>query len=149
MEEASKLCTISKLASANMKSRLRMVTLYAIGQSMNYLVCGAINKSELMIGYFTKYGDSGSDLLPIADLLKHEVYELALYLDIPKEITTKPPSGGLWSGQTDENEIGLPYSVIDRFIAKGEADTETANKLKHMNSISEHKRATPEICLIK
>ena len=147
--EASKLCEISKLAEANTKSRLRMTTLYAVGQSMNYLVCGTSNKSELTIGYFTKYGDSGSDLLPIADLLKHEIYELAEYLDIPEEIIKKPPSAGLWKGQTDELEIGLPYSVIDHFIVTGEAEIAAAQKINRMNSLSAHKRATPPICLIK
>jgi NAD+ synthase len=148
IKEASGLCEISKLAKANAKSRLRMTILYTIGQSNNYLVCGTSNKSEMTIGYFTKYGDSGCDLLPIADLLKCEVYKLAEYLDIPKEIIEKPPSGGLWNGQTDEQEIGLPYSVIDSFIATGEADIEAKNKINQMNLVSAHKRTTPPICLI-
>ena len=148
IKEVSKLCEISKLAEANTKSRLRMVTLYTIGQSKNYLVCGTCNKSEFITGYFTKYGDSGSDLLPVADLLKREIYELAEYLDIPIEIIKKPPSAGLWSGQTDEDEIGLSYTVIDRFIATGQADTAAANKINLMKSLSAHKRAIPPICII-
>ena len=149
VKEASKSCEISKIAKANTKSRLRMINLYLVGQSMNYLVCGASNKSEYTIGYFTKYGDSGCDLLPIADLLKREIYELAEYLDIPKEIVEKPPSAGLWEGQTDEREIGLPYSAIDSFIETGEADTQAANiMINRMNYLSAHKRATPPVCMI-
>jgi NAD+ synthase len=148
MKEVSELCDISKIARANTKSRLRMTILYTIGQSKNYLVCGTSNKSEFTIGYFTKYGDSGCDLLPIADLRKCEIYELAEYLDVPKEIILKPPSAGLWGGQTDEHEIGLTYSVIDSYIATGEADIESANKINLMKSSSEHKRAMPQICMI-
>lgn len=148
MKEASRSCGISKLSGANTKSRLRMVALYTIGQSKNYLVCGASNKSEFTIGYFTKYGDSGSDLLPVADLLKREIFALARFFEIPDEIVKKPPSAGLWSGQTDEDEIGLPYSVIDHFIATGEADATAASRINHMNALSAHKRATPPICII-
>jgi len=148
VKETSKLCEISKLAAANTKSRLRMTTLYTIGQSKNYLVCGASNKSELIIGYFTKHGDSGCDLLPVADLLKREIYELAEYLDIPKEIIEKPPSAGLWNGQTDEQEIGLSYAIIDNFIVTGEADIAAVSRINLMNSLSVHKRTTPPICMI-
>ncbi|MCL1940424.1 MAG: NAD(+) synthase [Synergistaceae bacterium] len=148
IKKVSKLYEISKLAEANTKSRLRMVTLYVIGQPKKYLICGTSNKSEYTIGYFTKYGDSGSDLLPLADLLKAEIYELAEYLDIPEEIVKKPPSAGLWDGQTDEDEIGLPYSVIDHFIATGEADAAAVEKINLMNSLSAHKRAVPPICVI-
>ena len=148
IEEASKSREISKLARANTKSRLRMTTLYTIGQSINYLVCGTSNKSEFTIGYFTKYGDSGCDLLPVADLLKCEIYELASYLNIPGEIIAKPPSGGLWEGQTDEREIGLPYSVIDSYIATGEASGADASRINLMNSSSAHKRESPPICKI-
>ena len=147
IKEASRICEISEVARANTKARLRMVTLYTVGQAKNYLVCGTSNKSEFMIGYFTKYGDSGSDLMPLADLLKREIYELAEYLDIPKEITEKPPSAGLWDGQTDEGEIGLSYAAIDHFIATGEADADAANKINLMNSLSAHKRAAPPICV--
>jgi NAD+ synthase len=149
IKEASRICEVSKLAVANTISRLRMTTLYAVGQSMNYLVCGSSNKSEFTLGYFTKYGDSGCDLLPIADLLKREIYEIAEYFDIPRKIIDKPPSAGLWKGQTDEQEIGLPYSVIDQFIATGEADISAADIINRMNSLSAHKRAIPPICTIK
>ena len=148
IEVVSKSREISKLARANTKSRLRMTTLYTIGQSVNYLVCGTSNKSEFTIGYFTKHGDSGCDLLPLADLLKYEIYKLAEYLDIPKEIISKPPSGGLWEGQTDEGEIGLPYSVIDSYISAREASGADANKIDLMHSSSAHKRETPPICKI-
>jgi NAD+ synthase len=148
IKEVSRFCEISKQAEANTKSRLRMTTLYTIGQSKNYLVCGASHKPELILGYFTKHGDSGCDLLPIADLLKYKIYELAEYFDIPREIVNKPPSAGLWSDQTDESEIGLPYSVIDHFIATGEADSAATKRINLMNSLSAHKRTTPPICMV-
>src|SRR5690554_366663 len=88
------------LAKANLKPRLRMMTLYYFAQEMGYLVCGTSNKSELHVGYFTKHGDSGVDLLPLADFVKEEVFELARLLDIPAEIIEKPPSAGLWENQT-------------------------------------------------
>ncbi len=86
-----------------------MSTLYAIANAMNYLVVGTDNAAELYTGYFTKYGDGGVDLLPIADLLKRDVYEVARYLDVPASVLNKDPSAGLWDGQTDEEELGITY----------------------------------------
>ncbi|MGM0396391.1 MAG: NAD(+) synthase [Bacillota bacterium] len=131
------------LAKANLKPRLRMMTLYYFAQEMGYLVCGTSNKSELHVGYFTKHGDSGVDLLPIADFVKEEVYELARLLDVPVEIIEKPPSAGLWENQTDEKEMGFTYQVLDKYIRTGEGPEESVNKIKHMNKISEHKRNYP------
>lgn len=99
----------NQLALSNIKPRLRMTTLYYYAQINNYLVLGPTNKSEFVTGYFTKHGDSGVDLLPIADFVKGEIYEMARILDIPKEIINKPPSAGLVKNQTDEDEMGIKY----------------------------------------
>jgi NAD+ synthase len=96
-----------RLAVGNLKPRLRMATLYYYANSRNYLVMGTGNKCELACGYFTKYGDGGVDILPLGDLLKTQVRKLACELGIPEEIITKPPSAGLWEGQTDEGEMGI------------------------------------------
>ena len=95
------------LAKNNLKPRLRMLVLYYFANKLNYLVCGTGNKSELMVGYFTKHGDGGVDILPIGGLLKKQVRALAEELGIPGNIINKPPSAGLWHGQTDEGEMGI------------------------------------------
>lgn len=97
----------------NISSRLRMAFLYAKANDLNALVAGTGNKSELDLGYFTKYGDGGCDVEPIGGLYKTQVYMLAKELGVPKEVIEKAPTAGLWAGQTDESELGAPYSVID------------------------------------
>lgn len=136
------------LSLANTKARLRMTTLYALAQENKFVVCGTGNKAELTVGYFTKYGDSGSDFLPLGDLLKCEVYDIARLLGVPDEIINKAPSAGLWSGQTDEKEMGLYYGDIDRYVATGKGDAQIISRIKTLNSRSAHKRATPPICVI-
>lgn len=131
---------LSALPSANIKPRLRMTTLYAIAQQNNYLVCSGGNKDEIMYGYFTKYGDSGADLLPLADLLKGEVRELAVYLGVPTEIIERPPTAGLWEGQTDETEMGLTYEELDNYLATGRASEAVKAKIEKAVGMSEHKR---------
>jgi NAD+ synthase len=106
----------SLMAKANLKARLRMCILYLKANTHNLLVAGTGNKSELVMGYFTKYGDGGVDILPIGDLTKTEVKELAKRLGIPQEIINKPPSAGLWEGQTDEKEMGITYEMIDKVL---------------------------------
>ena len=93
--------TYQKISDANLRARLRMSTLYTIANNLGYMVVGTDNKAEVYTGYFTKYGDGGVDLLPIANLLKREVYEWAKVLGVPNEIINKAPSAGLWEGQTD------------------------------------------------
>ncbi len=105
-----------ELAVVNIKPRLRMLTLYYFANKLNYLVVGTSNKSELTMGYFTKYGDGGVDILPLGDLTKTEVYKLAEVLDIPKRIIEKPPSAGLYPDQTDEKEMGIKYKLLDKVI---------------------------------
>src|SRR5690606_7818796 len=104
----------------NLRARLRMSTLYTIANNLGYMVVGTDNKAEVYTGYFTKYGDGGVDLLPIANLLKREVYEWAKVLGVPNEIINKAPSAGLWDGQTDELEMGTTYDYIDAYISGNE-----------------------------
>ncbi len=137
------------LASANVKPRLRMVTLYYLAQSRNYLVLGSGNKTEIEVGYYTKYGDGGVDLLPMGDLYKTQVWELASELGVPREVVDRPPTAGLWPGQTDEGEMGITYRELDRVLAAIKAgDTSgiepaTLEKVRRMIAGSEHKRAMP------
>jgi len=133
-----------KLAEANIKPRLRMTTLYYFANKLNYLVVGTGNKSELMIGYFTKYGDGGADILPLGNLLKSQVRELAEYLGLPKKIINKPPSAGLWEGQTDEKEIGISYEQLDKYLRTGKLNNKIIEKkIQDKITKSSHKRTIP------
>ena len=142
------------LACANLKPRLRMLILYYFANKLNYLVCGTGNKSELMVGYFTKHGDGATDILPIGDLLKKQVRTLAEELGIPKHIITKPPTAGLWPGQTDEGEIGITYAELDDILERIEqkkkqiAPLSKVKRVKEMIRCSGHKRQVPKICYI-
>jgi len=107
---------VSMTATGNVKARVRMVTLYHLANLNNYLVLGTSNKSELLVGYFTKYGDGASDAMPIGDLYKTQVFQLAQELDIPEVIRRKPPSAGLVMGQTDEGDLGLSYAELDQLL---------------------------------
>ena len=133
-----------KLAEANIKPRLRMTTLYYFANKLNYLVVGTGNKSELMIGYFTKYGDGGADILPLGNLVKSRIRELAEYLGIPKKIINKPPSAGLWEGQTDEKEIGISYEQLDKYLKTGKLNNKIIEKkIQDKITKSAHKRTIP------
>lgn len=142
------------IAKANLKARLRMATLYFLANKLNYLVCGTGNKSELLIGYFTKYGDGATDILPIADLFKHQVRELARDLGIPERIINKPPTAGLWLGQTDEGEIGMSYAELDDILERMEKGKkqiypqDKVNRVENLIKDSEHKRQGPKICYV-
>ena len=107
---------LGKAALGNLMARVRMVVWYAKANQNNLLVLGTGNKSELMVGYFTKYGDGGADILPIADLYKVNVRDLARHVKVPEHIVTKVPTAGLWVGQTDEGEIGVTYDEIDTIL---------------------------------
>ncbi len=136
---------VSRLAKANIKARLRMLTLYYFANRLKYLVVGSGNRSELAVGYFTKYGDGGVDIMPQGNLLKGQVKELARYLGIPQPIIDKPPSAGLWEGQIDEEELGTGYDEIDLYLASGEASAVLKKKLEAMISASQHKRQPPPV----
>ncbi len=131
-------------AMGNLAARVRMALLYYRANRMGLLVVGTGNKSELSIGYFTKHGDGGCDILPLGDLYKTEVRELARHLKLPKDIIEKEPSAGLWKGQTDEGEIGMSYEELDRAL-KGESESE---RVEDMIKASDHKRNPPEVCRI-
>lgn len=135
----------ARLTLANVKPRLRMTTLYFIANSLNYLVAGTGNRSELTIGYFTKYGDGGADILPIGRLLKSEVRQLARELGVPQPIIAKPPTAGLWSGQTDEGEMGFSYADLENYLTNGPDTVPPAlgMRIERLVRTSEHKRALP------
>ena len=132
-----------KIVDANMRARLRMTTLYSIANNLNYLVVGTDNAAELLTGYFTKYGDGGVDLLPLANLLKSEVYEWGRYFKVPENILAKAPTAGLWEGQTDETEMGTTYHYIDRYLQGEEIPAKDKEIIERLNARSEHKRTSP------
>ena len=132
---------LDSLTMSNIKARLRMVTLYAFAQSRNLLVCGTSNRSEYETGYFTKYGDSGVDLMPLAGFLKREIREMARLLNVPEHIITKAPSAGLYEGQTDESDMGFTYDVLDEYLVSGKInDPQAKQRIDVMRRRSEHKR---------
>jgi len=147
-----------KFALANIKARTRMIFIYEYANITNNLVCGTSNKSEILVGYFTKYGDGGVDIMPIGDVYKTQVYQIARFLKIPKEIINKPPTAGLWKDQSDEKELKLSYSKLDLILAGLERKMELKDiadfvnvkikeveRIKNMRIISEHKRRAPLI----
>ena len=122
-----------------------MATLYYVANSLGYLVAGTGNRSELTIGYFTKYGDGGVDVLPIGHLLKSQVRTLAKELGVPQAIIEKVPSAGLWLGQTDEAEMGFSYADLERYLTDGPEGVSPALALRLERTIraTEHKRSLP------
>jgi NAD+ synthase len=142
----------SDLARANIKPRLRMAALYALAQTHGYLVAGTGNRSELEIGYFTKYGDGGVDVEPLGSLYKWQVRMLAEHLGIPRPVIDRPPTAGLWAGQTDEGEMGITYDELDATLAAIQlGDTSTIeplllSRVQRMVAASAHKRAMPPVC---
>ena len=151
LEVMDPIVKTNKMASANLKPRLRMAVLYFHGQTKgNYLVAGTGNRAELAIGYFTKYGDGAVDFEPLGMLYKKEVREIARILKIPEKIILKPPSPGLWVGQTDEGEIGLLYDTIDEILYRFDynlgfngLNKEDIEKVRKMRKIAEHKLKMP------
>jgi NAD+ synthase len=142
----------------NIKSRCRMIVLHKMAMSRGYLVAGTGNKSELLVGYFTKYGDGGVDFLPIGDLYKTQVWALAKEVCLPEKIVKKVPTAGLWPGQTDESELGITYENLDKVlygIERGQPleDVSKSTKvpLKEVKRIerrmeaTQHKRKMPSI----
>jgi NAD+ synthase len=135
--------SLEGLSLSNIKPRLRMTTLYAIGQQKGYLVAGTGNRSEGTMGYFTKWGDGAHDFNPIADLTVSEVRILGDYLGVPREILYKAPSAGLWEGQTDEEEMGVTYQEIDDFLLTGKTNERAEKIIKENYRKTEHKRQLP------
>lgn len=143
-----------KTSRLNLKPRLRMLVLYYFANKLDYLVCGTSNKSELSVGYFTKYGDGAADILPLGGLFKKEVYDLARALGIPDGIIEKAPTAGLWPGQTDEAEMGITYAELDEILAAHLGKRKqrlTGNKVAKVRAMIErsgHKREKPLTCHI-
>lgn len=132
-----------RLTDANLRARLRMSTLYGFANNLNYLVSGTDNAAEIVTGYFTKYGDGGVDILPLANLTKREVYEWGRILGVPKSVLDRAPSAGLWEGQTDESEMGTTYDYIDDYVEGKEIPEQDRNIIERLNKRSEHKRTMP------
>ena len=134
------VAVLNDMALTNIAPRLRMTTLYTIAAAENRLVAGTGNRSEIYMGYFTKWGDGASDFNPIADLTATEVFEFLRFLNAPASIVEKAPSAGLYEGQTDEQEMGVTYRAIDGFLT-GEAIAEKDKAvIDRFHSRSEHKR---------
>ncbi len=116
-----------------------------VANNLGYLVVGTDNAAEVHTGYFTKYGDGGVDLIPIANLTKREVYEWAKVLGVHEDVINRAPSAGLWEGQTDEKEMGTTYDMIDA-VVEGKLDEVPAKDqeiIARLHRISEHKRNMP------
>lgn len=145
LAEAGQYSAQARLALGNIKPRLRMATLYYLANHLCYLVVGTGNRSELVMGYFTKYGDGGVDLLPLGNLTKGQVRELAVYLGIPGRIVWKAPSAGLWAGQTDEAELGITYQEIDAYLIGRKVPDAAAARIEAAQKATAHKRATPRV----
>lgn len=131
-----------KAILGNFKARLRMSALYTYGQAYNYLVVGTGNADEWYTGYFTKYGDSGSDLLPLVNLLKQDIFQAAKILDVTEEIIARKPSASLWEDQTDEAEMGITYQELDQFLLGNtkQLSDQVKTKIITMHKQTEHKR---------
>ncbi len=147
------------LAMANSRSRLRMTTLYAVAQANGCLVAGTGNKVEdFGVGFFTKYGDGGVDLSPIADLYKTEVFEMARKLGVIEEILSAKPTDGLWAdGRSDEDQIGATYPELEwamDYIKLGKSEELSARQkevieiYKRFNSANQHKMIPIPVCTL-
>lgn len=130
-----------KEVKGNIKSRLRMNTMYAYAKINNYLVVGTSNYSEIYLGYFTKWGDGVADVFPLANFKKSEIYQIAKLLELDEKLINQKPSADLWCGQTDENELGFKYSDLEKYWEdKKSVSLEIRNKIEISNKISNHKR---------
>ena len=143
-----------KLAGGNFSARIRMSLLYYHAATNNLLVLGTADKSELMMGYFTKFGDEGADIFPIGELYKTQVRLLAKELQVPEQILRQPSSPGFWKGQLAEKEIGLSYSEIDKILEsyrrnqlnKGELSERKIKLVLDMIRKNQHKKDEIPIC---
>jgi NAD+ synthase len=150
-----------KLCRANVKARLRMTLLYLYANKKKSIVCGTSNKSEILIGYFTKYGDGGVDIMPIGDVYKTQVFQIANHVGLPESMITKPPTAGLWKGQKDEDELHMTYEVLDKILyglewkyplqniaQEAQVSVEEVRRIQSLRKKSEHKRHFPLVAKI-
>ena len=148
----------SQIVAANVKARCRMIALYMTANATDRLVIGCGNKTEIMVGYFTKFGDGGSDYMPIGDLYKTQVRELSRRMGVDAEIIRKAPSAGLWEGQTDEGEMGITYDLLDqilygleiempreRIAKEAGCEPSTVESIEGKIRSSSHKRRLPQM----
>lgn len=138
----------SVVQEGNIKTRLRMISCYHYASILNYLVAGSSNKTEYLLGYFTKFGDAACDVAPLQSFLKREVKMLGEQLGLPPHIVEKTPTAGLWAGQTDEKELGLSYDILDKAVVGLEEGSTVVpfnaiQKVITLNQTSEHKRKPP------
>jgi len=140
-----KATKLTESAVINIAPRLRMASLYAVAASENRLVAGTGNRSERHMGYFTKWGDGAFDFNPIADLTVTEIFEYLIHLNVPKRIIEKAPSAGLYDGQTDEEEMGVSYKSIDKYLLDGSCAQEDMVIIGNYHRVSEHKRKPPAV----
>lgn len=134
------------LAAANVKPRLRMLALYYYAARRGALVAGTGNKSELVSGFFTKYGDGAVDVEPLGELVKTEIWELARHLGIPQRVIDRVPSAGLWPDQTDEGELGFSYQELDEYIRTGKTSPLAQAKIEVLARKIQHKLEPPPVC---
>lgn len=147
-----------KMVVSNIKARTRMMLLYAHANKIKRLVCGTSNKSELLVGYFTKYGDGGVDFQPLGDLYKTQIRQLGSHLRLPRSLLLKPPTAGLWRGQTDEKELKMSYETLDKILygleqklsikeIQNQANVKRSEveRIHEMRKTSQHKRRSPLI----
>lgn len=114
------------LEKGNIAARCRMIVLYDKAKKENYLVIGTTNRSELLMGYMTKFGDGAEDVMPMAGLYKTQVWQLAKLIGVPQEVIDKVPTAGLWEGQTDEQEMGITYHALDLALVALESGADDA-----------------------
>lgn len=139
--KSAKADDFSKMSLSNIKPRLRMTNLYLYGQNLSYMVLGSSNKSEYLVGYFTKWADSACDIYLLRDFYKREVYEIAKVLGVPDEVINKKPSAGLWKGQSDEDELGVSYDDIEKYFEGEAIAKEKEERIKKLYNSTEHKRS--------
>jgi NH(3)-dependent NAD(+) synthetase len=132
-----------RMTDANLRARLRMSTLYAIANNLGYMVVGTDNADETFTGYFTKYGDGGVDILPLKKIYKKDVYEIGKVLGVPENILRKAPSADLWENQTDEQEMGVSYDAIEKYMSGEKVSYEEEKIILSLHQKSEHKRNLP------
>jgi NAD+ synthase len=151
-----------RLILGNLKARIRMTILYSRSNAERLVVMGTGNRSEILAGYYTKYGDGGVDFLPIGDLYKAQVRGLARHLNLPDEIISQAPSAGLWEGQTDEQEMGITYDKLDVVLSEhfdnnvpfeqiriNGISMSEVQLVKKLSTSSSFKASAPPICPIK